>query len=102
MSQTATLHELHDLNTSGHISATGSHTRSFDAREPILNSCEVDVSSCEEYVEVLVQLKKGRAAIVVAQLTAVTFLTSVSTGLITVSIPKMASDLNLATQLYYW
>ena len=47
-------------------------------------------------------LGRTRAAIVIVQLTAVTFLTSISTGLITVSIPRIAGDLAIQPQLYYW
>lgn len=47
-------------------------------------------------------VRKSRAVIVILQLTAVTFLTSVSSGLITVSIPRIAEDLAIQTQLYYW
>lgn len=43
-----------------------------------------------------------RANIVILQLSTVTFLTSVSTGLITVCIPRIAADLHIQPELYYW
>ena len=48
------------------------------------------------------QVLPSLAIIVILQLTFVTFLTSVSTGLMTVSVPRMASDLNIQPQLYFW
>lgn len=49
-----------------------------------------------------VELRPSQALIVIMQLTSVTFLTSMSTGLMTVSVPRIASDLNIKPQLYYW
>lgn len=48
------------------------------------------------------EVQQSQAIIVILQLTAVTFLTSVSTGLMTVSIPRIAADLVSRPQLYYW
>ena len=48
------------------------------------------------------EVRKGQAIIVILQLTAITFLTSISTGLMTVSVPRIASDLDIRPQLYYW
>jgi MFS family permease len=45
---------------------------------------------------------KSRAYLVIAQLTLVTFMTSMSSGLLTTSIPKMALDLAIPPQTYYW
>ena len=39
---------------------------------------------------------------IILQLTAITFLTSISSGLMTISIPRIASDLDIQPQLYYW
>lgn len=48
------------------------------------------------------RVRQGQAIIVILQLTAVAFLTSISTGLMTVSVPWIASDLDIQPQLYYW
>lgn len=42
------------------------------------------------------------ASFIIAQLTVVTFMSSFSTGLITVAIPTMAHDLSIPPQIYYW
>ena len=47
-------------------------------------------------------MRQSRAIIVILQLTAITALTSISSGLMTVSIPRIASDLDIQPQLYYW
>ena len=47
-------------------------------------------------------VRMSQAIIVILQLTAITFLTSLSSGLMTVSIPRIASDLGILPQLYYW
>ena len=47
-------------------------------------------------------MRQSRAIIVILQLTAITALTSISSGLMTVSIPRIASDLHIQPQLYYW
>ena len=48
------------------------------------------------------QITNLRANIVVLQLATVTFLSSLSSGLITVCIPRMAIDLHIDPTLYYW
>ena len=48
------------------------------------------------------EVRPSLAIIVILQLTLVTFLTSISTGLMTVSVPRIASDLDIQPQLYYW
>ena len=47
-------------------------------------------------------LKKGRSIIVIAILTLVLFVNSVSTGFLTVGIPRMAADLKLPDNLLLW
>ena len=47
-------------------------------------------------------LKKGRSIIVIAILTLVLVLNSVSTGFLTVGIPRMAADLELPNNLLLW
>jgi len=48
------------------------------------------------------EVRRNHAIVVILQLTAVTFLTSITTGLITVSIPHIAVELAIQPQLYYW
>ena len=48
------------------------------------------------------EVRQSQAIVVILQLTAITFLTSMSTGLMTVSIPRIAADLAIQPQLYYW
>ena len=48
------------------------------------------------------EVRRSRATIVILQLTAITLLTSTINGLLTVSIPRIASDLGIQPQLYFW
>lgn len=48
------------------------------------------------------EMRQSQVIIVIMQLTAITFLTSITTGLITVSIPHIAAELSIQPQLYYW
>ena len=48
------------------------------------------------------QLSKGRTVAVIATLTGITTVSSFSTGLLTVGLPTMALDLNLASNLLLW
>lgn len=48
------------------------------------------------------EIRRSQAIVIILQLTAITFLTSTSNGLMTVSIPRIASDLGIQPQLYYW
>ena len=50
----------------------------------------------------LPEVRRSRATIIILQLTAITLLTSTSNGLLTVSIPRIASDLGIQPQLYFW
>ena len=50
----------------------------------------------------LPEVRKSRATIIILQLTAITLLTSTINGLLTVSIPRIASDLGIQPQLYFW
>lgn len=45
---------------------------------------------------------RNRAYLIIAHLTLATSLTSVTTGMITTAIPKMAADLSIPSQTYYW
>ena len=48
------------------------------------------------------EVRRSRATIIILQLTAITLLTSTINGLLTVSIPRIASDLGIQPQLYFW
>jgi len=47
-------------------------------------------------------LEKGRSIIVIFLLTAVMFMNSMSTGFITVGLPRIAADLDLSENLLLW
>jgi hypothetical protein len=48
------------------------------------------------------EVQSSRANIVIIQLTATALLTSFSSGLINICIPRMAIDLDIAPQFYFW
>lgn len=48
------------------------------------------------------QVTRGRIILIIAQLVAVNVFASMSSGLLTVAIPRMAVDLDLPSQLIYW
>lgn len=48
------------------------------------------------------EVRRSQAIIIILQLTAITFLISTSNGFMTVSIPRIGSDLGIQPQLYYW
>jgi MFS family permease len=48
------------------------------------------------------QTKSTRANLIILQVSIIIFLTSVSSGLIVVGLPRIAADLNLEGQLYLW
>jgi hypothetical protein len=47
-------------------------------------------------------LPRGRSIIVIAVLTGINFLSSMSTGLLTVGLPRMAVDVKLPANLLLW
>jgi hypothetical protein len=47
-------------------------------------------------------LPHGRSIIVIAALTGISFLSSMSTGLVTVGLPRMAADVKLPAHLLLW
>ena len=48
------------------------------------------------------ELSKSRAVVVIATLTGTTVVSSFSTGLLTVGLPRMAEDVNLPASLLLW
>ena len=52
--------------------------------------------------QVSTPLPNGRVILVTTQLTLVGLVGSMSSGLLTVGIPRMAADLGLSSQLIYW
>jgi hypothetical protein len=48
------------------------------------------------------EVPNHQANIIIVQLTATTLLASISSGLMTVCIPRMAIDLEIAPPLYFW
>lgn len=53
-------------------------------------------------VEGPAQISKERTSIVIATLSAVSFLSSLSTGLLTIGLPRMAVDIGLPDYLIAW
>lgn len=49
-----------------------------------------------------IPVKAARANLIIFQVSLINFLTSVSTGMVTVGLPQIASDLRLAEKLYLW
>lgn len=66
------------------------------------NTASADQEKPQSTQPVQPNLRLSHGIIVIIQLTAVTFFTSITTGLITVSIPTVAADLSIQPQLYYW
>jgi hypothetical protein len=48
------------------------------------------------------QVSRARTVLIIGTLTGITFVGSMSTGLLTVSLPRIARDLNLAPNLLLW
>lgn len=48
------------------------------------------------------QAKASRANLIILQVSLINFLTSLTTGILTVGLPKIAADLHLPDQLYLW
>lgn len=94
MSSTATETELEVLQPAG------TSAQNLTDQEPVETIVGPTTAVAEEEEEE--ELPKSRAVIVIVQLTAITFVTSITTGLINVAIPRMAADLAIAPQLYYW
>ena len=65
---------------------------------------QIELSSSVQAVEIIADgiLRKGRSIIVIAILSTVLFVNSVSNGLLTVGIPRMAADLKLSEDLLFW
>ena len=49
-----------------------------------------------------IELSKTRTAVIIATLTGTTIVSSFSNGLLTVGLPRMAKDVNLAANLLLW
>jgi MFS family permease len=49
-----------------------------------------------------IQTKSSRAKLIILQVSIINFLTSISTGIIVVALPRIAADLQLPEQLYLW
>lgn len=66
------------------------------------SSLHVHHSSSQVAETVQTPLPSSRAAIVIAQLAGVTFITSFTSGLLTVGLPAITRDLNLESELTVW
>lgn len=72
------------------------------------NVCSADQSRPNSAINIQVMesnpvvLKKGRSLIVITVLSLVLFVNSVSTGILTVGIPRIATDLELSEGLLLW
>ena len=61
-----------------------------------------DVSGTQAVAMYITFLSKGRTIIVIGQLSLLNFMNSVSNGILTVCLPRIAVDLNLAGNLLLW
>ncbi len=74
----------------------------------IRNSCRTDQSQTnlalnrQAIASNAVALNKSRSFIVITVLSLVLFVNSVSSGILTVGIPRMATDLELSEDLVLW
>lgn len=92
--------ELEPIERSKPISSNLSRTVIAEQAAPKTRDDSIpdaEASAGEEGV-----LKKGRSIIVIAVLTLVLVLNSLTTGLLTVGLPRMAADLNLPDSLLLW
>lgn len=74
-------------------------------RQPSITAIPARVSAQNETIVEPVEskyLKKGKALIVITQLCLVSIICSYATGLITIAIPRMTTDLSLEPTLVYW
>ncbi|KAL8687547.1 MAG: hypothetical protein Q9218_006316 [Villophora microphyllina] len=98
MTGTISLESLAPINTSGNNvgNARDDTARSYPS-PGIHHSRNEQVSSND-----VREISKGRTAIVIAVLFGTTIVGSFSTGLLTVGLPRMAADLELADNLLLW
>lgn len=82
--------------------ARGQSTRGFTAPGPPRAMSAVSTMSMGSNQLHVGWVKKGKAYSIMTYLTLVTFMTSISTGLITTGIPTMARDLDIPPQTMYW
>ncbi|KAI6266493.1 hypothetical protein MCOR28_009997 [Pyricularia oryzae] len=82
--------------------ARGQSTRGFTAPGPPRAMSAVSTMSIGSNQMHVGWVKKGKAYSIMTYLTLVTFMTSISTGLITTGIPTMARDLDIPPQTMYW
>jgi MFS family permease len=61
-----------------------------------------DASNALEIARNPTQIKSARANLIILQVSIINFLTSVSSGMIVVGLPRIAADLHLPEQLYLW
>lgn len=70
--------------------------------EPLLNLEPVILPPTQDVVVETTELSKTRAAVVIATLAGTMFVSSFSSGLLTVALPRMAKDVDLAPNLLLW
>ena len=95
MTETVTAIELDSITSIGGVSSRRfSHESLSIAEEDIHDPTLEDANE--------VYLSKRSAILAITQITIVTSLASLTTGLITISIAKMSSDLMMDPSLAYW
>jgi MFS family permease len=104
---TVNSYELHDTTRRG-ISATNFDASPRSSNETRPNSSrntererrnsEIGIRGTSD----ITQAKSARANLVILQVSIIILLTSITSGLIVVGLPRIAADLHLAEQLYLW
>jgi MFS family permease len=112
---TANAFELQDVAHRGYTANTfDAHSRSSNEIRPTdsrgtqreRRGSEIDVLNdaldAQRIASSPIQTKSARANFIILQVSTITFLTSISTGMIVVGLPRIAADLDLPEQLYLW
>lgn len=91
--------ELQDSSNSSRSQWHTSGSQLSDLRGSRLGSAETDRNSSEDEE---VNLSRTRASILITTLTGLTFVGSMSSGLLTIGLPWIAADLKLPDSLLLW
>lgn len=91
--------ELQDSSNSSLSQCHTSGSQLSDLRGSRLGSAETDRNSPEDEE---VNLSRTRASILITTLTGLTFVGSMSSGLLTIGLPWIAADLKLPDSLLLW
>lgn len=95
----------HKLDTSLRLSneaETITSSRKFREGQPTIGVDNGRVLDSQPLTTDHTMRHSARATLIILQVSMMNFLTSISSGLIVVGLPRIASDLNLPEQLYLW